>query len=461
MKLWEETAQSIASKVQVRAITATEAVQSSLDRLADVNSSLNAVVDRFDQEALEAAHKIDLKLEAGEEVGVLSGVPITVKVNVDQIGRATTNGVRLQKDLIAKTDNPVVKNLRNAGAVIIGRTNTPAFSLRWFTRNSLHGHTKNPVNEQITPGGSSGGAAASVAAGIGAIGHGTDIARSIRYPAYACGVHGLRPTLGRVPAYNASAQDRFIGAQLTAVSGPIARSIGDLRIALKAMSPVDARDPWSINMPLEGVSVPRKVAVCASPDGLNPDPQITEEILRAADKLEAAGWAVANVDLPPLRTAMDNQLMLWMAEMHQGASALVALEKDPDASLVYDRISARCPQYSVDNLMKVLQTRALLTRQWRVFLETYPLVLCPVSGQLPFDDLKDLESQLDFDAIIEAQMLQIGLPFMGLPCLSVATGYSSDRPVGVQLVAGPFREDILLAAGDIIGQTIPVVTPKF
>jgi amidase len=214
-------------------------------------------------------------------------------------------------------------------------------------------------------------------------------------------------------------------------------------------------------MPLEGVSVPRKVAVCASPDGLNPDPQITEEILRAADKLEAAGWAVANVDLPPLRTAMDNQLMLWMAEMHQGASALVALEKDPDASLVYDRISARCPQYSVDNLMKVLQTRALLTRQWRVFLETYPLVLCPVSGQLPFDDLKDLESQLDFDAIIEAQMLQIGLPFMGLPCLSVATGYSSDRPVGVQLVAGPFREDILLAAGDIIGQTIPVVTPKF
>ena len=99
MKLWEETAQSIASKVQVRAITATEAVQSSLDRLADVNSSLNAVVDRFDQEALEAAHKIDLKLEAGEEVGVLSGVPITVKVNVDQIGRATTNGVRLQKDL--------------------------------------------------------------------------------------------------------------------------------------------------------------------------------------------------------------------------------------------------------------------------------------------------------------------------------------------------------------------------
>ena len=461
MELWEETAQRIAFKIKRREVSVEEVTQSALDRLAQVNPSINAVVDCFDQEALKEARKIDVKLNAGEAVGVLGGVPVTIKVNADQIGRATTNGVRLQKDQIAQEDNPVVANLRRAGAIIIGRTNTPAFSLRWFTRNSLHGHTKNPLNSELTPGGSSGGAAASVAAGIGAIGHGTDIAGSIRYPAYACGVHGLRPSLGRVPAHNFSGPDRFIGAQLTAVSGPIARSIGDLRLALNAMSQPDVRDPWYVEMPLTGGQTPKRLAICTAPDGLVVDPQIKIHLQQAADKIEAAGWQVEEVSLPPLRIAMENQLMLWMAEMKQGASSALAREQDPDAILVHDRLVARCSSGSLDNIMEVLQTRATLTRQWREFLQTYPVVLCPVSGQLPFKDLLDLQTQNDFDEIIEAQMLQIGLPFMGLPCLSVATGQAEGRPVGVQLVASHFREDLLLDLGEIIGKTIPAVTPTF
>ena len=413
MELWEETAQRIAFKIKRREVSVEEVTQSALDRLAQVNPSINAVVDCFDQEALKEARKIDVKLNAGEAVGVLGGVPVTIKVNADQIGRATTNGVRLQKDQIAQEDNPVVANLRRAGAIIIGRTNTPAFSLRWFTRNSLHGHTKNPLNSELTPGGSAGGAAASVAAGIGAIGHGTDIAGSIRYPAYACGVHGLRPSLGRVPAHNFSGPDRFIGAQLTAVSGPIARSIGDLRLALNAMSQPDVRDPWYVEMPLTGGQTPKRLAICTAPDGLMVDPQIRTHLQQAAYKIEAAGWQVEEVSLPPLRIAMENQLTLWMAEMKQGASSALAREKDPDAILVHDRLVARCSSGSLDNIMEVLQTRATLTRQWREFLQTYPVVLCPVSGQLPFKDLLDLQTQNDFDEIIEAQMLQIGLPFMG------------------------------------------------
>ena len=461
MELWEETAQRIAFKIKRREVSVEEVTQSALDRLAQVNPSINAVVDCFDQEALKEARKIDVKLNAGEAVGVLGGVPVTIKVNADQIGRATTNGVRLQKDQIAQEDNPVVANLRRAGAIIIGRTNTPAFSLRWFTRNSLHGHTKNPLNSELTPGGSSGGAAASVAAGIGAIGHGTDIAGSIRYPAYACGVHGLRPSLGRVPAHNFSGPDRFIGAQLTAVSGPIARSIGDLRLALNAMSQPDVRDPWYVEMPLTGGQTPKRLAICTAPDGLMVDPKIRTHLQQAAYKIEAAGWQVEEVSLPPLRIAMENQLTLWMAEMKQGASSALAREQDPDAILVHDRLVARCSSGSLDNIMEVLQTRATLTRQWREFLQTYPVVLCPVSGQLPFKDLLDLQTQNDFDEIIEAQMLQIGLPFMGLPCLSVATGQAEGRPVGVQLVASHFREDLLLDLGEIIGKTIPAVTPTF
>ena len=141
-------------------------------------------------------------------------MPVTVKVNIDQEGFATTNGLKLQRDAIAATNSPVIDNLRKAGAVILGRTNCPAFSYRWFTTNLIHGDTKNPRDPSITPGGSSGGAGAAVAAGIGHIAHGTDIAGSIRYPAYACGVHGLRPTLGRIAAFNASVPERPIGPQI-------------------------------------------------------------------------------------------------------------------------------------------------------------------------------------------------------------------------------------------------------
>ena len=461
MEIWEQTAQIIAQKIQMREISAEEVTRSALNRLAEVNPSINAVVDNFDQEAIDAAQSIDHKINAGETVGILAGVPVTVKVNVDQIGRATTNGLRLQKDQIASKDNPVVANLRKAGAVIIGRTNTPAFSLRWFTRNSLHGHTKNPLNPEITPGGSSGGAAASVAAGIGAIGHGTDIAGSIRYPAYACGVHGLRPSLGRVPAHNFSGPDRFIGAQLTAVSGPIARSIGDLRLALDAMSQADLRDPWYVSMPLQGGTVPKRIALSISPDGLEVDPKIKAELVRVATEIEAAGWQVEEVDLPPLREPMENQLFLWMAEMKHGATSALAREQDLDALLVYDRLVKNSKNNPITDVMNVLQTRAALTREWRVFLEKYPVVLCPVSGQLPFADLLDLESQTEFDKIIEAQMLQIGLPFMGLPCLTVTTGRVDASPIGVQLVASHFREDLLLDIGEIVGQNIRAVSPEF
>jgi amidase len=234
--LWRLPAAELASLIRARKVSAKEAALAALGRLDAVNPSINAVVDHRPEDVLAQADAVDAAIARDEEGGPLAGVPVTVKVNIDQVGFATTNGVTLQRDVIARSDNPVVDNLRKAGAVILGRTNAPAFSFRWFTTNLMHGDTKNPRDPSITPGGSSGGAAASVAAGIGHIAHGTDIAGSIRYPAYACGVHGLRPTLGRIAAYNASSPERPIGPQLMAVSGPLARTIGDLRIALAVMS---------------------------------------------------------------------------------------------------------------------------------------------------------------------------------------------------------------------------------
>jgi amidase len=452
LEIWQLTATELASSISKGEISAVDATQSHLSRMNEANQKINAVVEGCQGEALREAEQVDANLRKGLQLGPLAGVPVTVKVNVDQEGYATTNGLQLQKDLVAQKDNPVVNNLRKAGAIIIGRTNTPAFSLRWFTRNVIHGHTKNPLNPLVTPGGSSGGAAAAVASGIGAIGHGTDIAGSIRYPAYACGIHGLRPSLGRVAAHNFSGPDRFIGAQLMAVSGPLARSIEDLELGLKVMANHDHRDPWSINMPLEGETYVKRVAFCDKPEGITVDNRIRKAISEALGKLEQAGWEATEVKLPPLREAMEHQLVLWMAEMEKGAGHLVAKENDPDAILIYDRLKKISKYTSSDQIMFALQERANLTRQWKKFLFDYPLLLCPVSCSLPFDDLQDLKSEKDFEQIIEDQILQIGLPFMGLPGLTVTTDRKEDRPVGVQLVASQFREDILLEAGKIIGQ---------
>ena len=144
MKLWKLSAQTIASMVKSGDVSAREVTQNHLDRLAAVNPALNAVVQICEKDALTAADNTDKKRIEGKQLGKLAGVPVTVKVNIDQANYATTNGLRLQESRIATVDNPVVRNFRRADAIIIGRTNTPAFSLRWFTRNTLHGHTKNP-----------------------------------------------------------------------------------------------------------------------------------------------------------------------------------------------------------------------------------------------------------------------------------------------------------------------------
>ncbi len=385
-ELWRLSASEIASRIAKREISATEVTEHSLQRLQQVNPQINAVVQQMPDAALASARAVDDLLAAGEPAGILAGIPVTIKVNIDQQGFANTNGIRIQQDHMAQQDSPVVTNLRKAGAIIVGRTNTPAFSMRWFTRNSLHGHTLNPRNSKLTPGGSSGGAAAAVAAGICAIGHGTDIAGSIRYPAYACGLHGIRPSFGRIPAVNLSLPDRHIGAQLTAVSGPIARSIEDLRLGLAAMSAGSELDPWWVPAPLEQATPPKRVALCVSPDGLQVTDEVETALRSAAQQLEDAGWSVTEVDCPPMREPMQLQLLLWMSEYHYNGGAAVQREDDPDANFVYAQLCENCPTPTLESLMEALQQRLTLARVWQQFLTEYPVLLCPVSAEPPFPD---------------------------------------------------------------------------
>ena len=283
-----------------------------------------------------------------------------------------------------------------------------------------------------------------MAAGIGHIAHGTDIAGSIRYPAYACGVHGLRPTLGRVAA-NAALPERSLGGQITAVSGPLARSIADLRLGLAAMAAPDPRDPWWAPAPLEAGRAEARGAVFLSrwpgdrarggqgAAGRGPTPG-------------RAGWRVDTLDaIPPLKEAADLQIRMWLADGYDAMVEAARKEGDRGARSRWPG-SANAPPAWTWRYSALLTRRATLTRQWELFFAEYPVLLLPVSAELPFPDQLDLAGDEAYARVWRAQMPQIGVPFMGLPALSVAMGSVSGAkgtiPVGVQLMAGRYREDL-------------------
>jgi amidase len=458
-ELWQMSATELAGLVRARKTSAREAADAALRRLDAVNPRINAIVEHRPDHVRQQADAIDRAIARGEDPGPLAGVPVTVKINADQAGFATTNGLRLQRDLVAKASSPVVDNLARAGAVLLGRSNAPAFALRWFTTNLLHGDTKNPRDPSRTPGGSSGGAAAAVATGIGPLAHGTDIGGSIRYPAYACGVHGLRPSLGRVPAFNASGPERTIGAQLMAVSGPIGRTIADLRLALAAMAAPDHRDPWWMPAPLEGPPAPLRAALCLRPGGMAIAQEVGAALVDAARRLERAGWQVEQVeDTPSMQVAAELQERLWLGDGFAALADAAAREGDPGALAVVAAFRPKVARFEPDVLSRSLVRRATLTREWLLFLDKYPVLLLPVSAELPFPDGLDLQSEASLMRVWDAQLTQRGLPTMGLPGLTVSTGLVGKVPVGVQIVAGRYREDLCLRAGEAIeaGGTPPM-----
>src|SRR5882724_12702037 len=268
MDLWQYDATDLARLIRTGRASAREAVASVLGRLHKVNPAINAVVRVLEEDARAAAATADAAQARGHALPPLHGVPVTIKINVDMAGLPTDNGVIPLKDFVAQEDSPVVANLKHAGAIIIGRTNAPAFSMRIFSDNALHGRTLNPRDASVTPGGSSGGAGAAIATGIGPIAHGNDIGGSVRIPAYCNGVVGLRPGFARIPAFNPSAVNagRAIGGVLMAVQGPHTRTVRDARLALEVMARGDRRD-WRWNdVPIQGSPAARPIKVAIVPE---------------------------------------------------------------------------------------------------------------------------------------------------------------------------------------------------
>ena len=463
--IWRWSATRTAAAIRSREISAREATDAALSRMAAVNAKLNAVTVDLSDAARAAADRADRAVAAGAPLGALHGVPVTIKENVDQEGCATTNGVVAFRDLIAPADCPAVANLKSAGAIIIGRTNTPAFSFRIDTVNDLRGRTYNPWSKTHTPGGSSGGAASSVAAGITALAHGTDIAGSIRYPAYACGIAGIRPSFGRVASYNPTqAVERSLSSQLMSVQGPLARTVADVRLGLAAMSARDPRDPWWVPAPLAGPAPqpPIRVAVvtaAADLAGAKLHPHVAGAIAKAARWLEEAGYEIVDEATPGFTRAQELWFEMQLPEFREYLLPLIEKEGDQGIRTAVGFMLENLPSRAALPYMKALAERARLVRDWTAFLDRVPLVLAPVSSVPVYEQGFDVESAARTAAVWRECATLMAIPVLGLPAAVVPVGIADGLPVGVQLIGSRFREDCCLDAAAAIEARAGVPTP--
>jgi amidase len=253
-----------------------------------------------------------------------------------------------------------------------------------------------------------------------------------------------------VPAFNASSPERAIGAQLMSAAGPMARTIADLRLGLLALSAPDLRDPWYVPLPLEGRVVPLRAALCLRPGGLQIVKEVEDALRDAAQRLVDAGWTVEEIDdVPSLREAEQLQERLWLGDGFEALVDSVTRDGDPAAQAIVTAARRKVQDLPADVISRSLVRRTTLTRQWRLFLDQYAVVLMPVSAELPFPDDLDQQGTAGFDRVWEAQLTMRALPAMGLPGLAVTTQLVG-VPVGVQIVAAHFREDLCLLAGEAI-----------
>ncbi len=451
---WRWSAIDLADAMRRRDASARDVTHSVLDRIAAINPHINALAEVMADEALAAADAADRAIAQGQATGPLHGVPVTIKVNVDTAGHATTDGIVAMKNNIAQTDSPLVASMRNAGAIIIGRSNTPAFSLRWFTDNALHGRTLNPFDPAVTPGGSSGGAAAAVATGMGAIAHGNDYGGSIRHPAWACGVVGLRTTVGRIPSYKASAPNRIISNQMMSVQGPLTRNVADARLALQVMAQGSPLDPNWVPAPLEYPAAPGplKVAVFKQHAAFDADPSVVAAIDQAARWLEQAGCTVEHVEPPHFEEGAHMWRQMVMDDMRRGGLPAVNAMGDAGVQSALHGYLAGLPALDRDQTLEMQARRFAICRDWAVFFERYPVLLMPVCWQRQFAVDADNADAEQVHGLLRAQAPLLGTAMMGLPGLAVPTGIARSLPIGVQIVTWRFREDLALRAGELIEQ---------
>ena len=450
----------IAELIAKREISPVEVVQAHLDRIAEVNPKVNAIVTVADG-ALEAAKKAEAAVKSEARLAPLHGVPFTVKDAVDTAGVLTQRGSPIFKGRVPDTDATVVARLKAAGAILIAKTNPPEFAYSIETDNFLTGRTNNPWNLDYTPGGSSGGKSAAIAAGMSPLGLGSDLSISLRGPAAHTGVVGFKATHGRLPmtGHWPRAPRRFWHI------GPMARSVRDVALAYSLMAGPDGADGFSTS-PLcvdtgMGAKSTRQVRVgwLASPGFFGPtDPEVVATVKAAAHALSNADCHVEEVQLPLLEQT-DASTVLWQVQQMESRPEFEKVTAGHEAQIFrHARFILDAPDTPMADFVAAGQTVERLRDTFADYFQRYDALLCPVT---PFPatkhGLKDLVVDGKTLSPFHVQSATAPFSLTGLPALSMRFGTSrGGLPIGVQIVSSWLAESTVLGVAMRLEELSPV-----
>lgn len=437
-------------RLKSRDVSAVEVAQNHLARMEEVNPSINAIVDDV-PDVLDMARDID---EGRRAPGVLHGAPITTKINADQVGLVNTNGFAALAKNISPDDSAVIGNFRREGAVILGRTNTPEMSLRWCTSNPHHGTTLNPWNPAITPGGSSGGASSSLASGIGVIAHGNDLGGSVRYPAYCCGLAGLKPSRGRIPAYNPSAPvDRPEMTMAFSVQGPLGRSVADVRLGLAAMRGFHSGDANWTAAPANGRSRsngPLRIGIVHEPMDAQTHPAVMRAVDKASEAARLAGMETREIKLPEAERVSEVWGRLLFTETEMMYGDFLRANGSENLMRWLGAFMENFESLDLQGYIEHMAERARLQRVWAGLWDELDALIMPTSLLPPFENDMDFKKPELAADIIAAQQPLCVVNAIGLPSLAIPTHVEDGIPLGVQIMGPMHDDDAILDIGSHI-----------
>jgi Asp-tRNA(Asn)/Glu-tRNA(Gln) amidotransferase A subunit family amidase len=446
------SAVSMAEQIRQRKLSPIELVEAHLTRIEQLNPKLNAFVQGDAEGARRQARAAENALARNESVGPLHGVPISIKSSIEVKGMRCEAGSKLRAGFVAAEDAPLVSRRRNAGAIILGTTNTPELLMAWETDNLLYGRTNNPWDLSRTPGGSSGGEAAAIAAGCSAGGVGSDGGGSIRVPAHFSGICGLKPTPGRIPAtgHFPTSVGPFA---LIGVVGPMARTVADLKVLFEVMQGPDDGDPSAAPVPVRWPSrdqVKELRIGYFEDDGRTPVTAETRAAVRASAKaLRCAGFVVEPFRPEGLESA---RKLWWQFFGIAGGMLLEPLTKgrDDDLSPLLKQFSSwvsREPPHTAQTLLDAWIMRDVVRTNIFSQMREYPILLCPVAS-IPAFRHGERSWNIDGETVhyLDAWSYTEWFNLLGTPAVAIPFGRSNEGlPIGVQIVARPWQEELVLS----------------
>jgi Asp-tRNA(Asn)/Glu-tRNA(Gln) amidotransferase A subunit family amidase len=446
------SAREIAAQIRNKEISPVEVAQTHLDRIERLNPTLNAFVDWKPEAVLAQARAAEKAILQGDDVGPLHGVPLSIKASIDVAGHHSEAGTRLRAGYIAAEDAPLVARLRAAGAVILGVTNTPELLMAWETDNLLYGRTNNPWDLTRTAGGSSGGEAAAIAAGLSAGGVGSDGGGSIREPAHFCGICGLKPTPGRIPSTGHFPTSGGPFA-LLGVVGPMARTIGDVQVLFEVLAGWDDGDPCSAPVdvrPIQEKTI-RDVAIGSfEDDGRTPVTQETRSAVnRAESLLSNAGFRV-----DPFRPeGLEEARQLWWKFFGTaGGMILGPMLRGHESELSpilreFSSWTSAEPPHSGDSLLATWLARDHVRERILRQMRKYPVLICPTAA-IPAFRHGEREWLVEGKTVkyLDAWSYCEWFNLLGFPAVVVPMTVSTEGlPIAVQIVGRPWAEELVLA----------------